>query len=68
MNPTGNIKIRDKMKTLPYVYYFSITHGFKKENVTKDREIFKAPQKISEKSVGFDIDIDHEITFRSKEL
>ena len=40
----------------------------KKENVTKDREILKTPAKICEKTLGFHLDIDEEITFKSKEL
>jgi hypothetical protein len=68
MNPTGCIRIRDKVKTLPNIYYFSITMGLKKENCTKAREVFKAPAKTTDKSVGFDIDIEKELTFNSKEL
>jgi len=68
MCPAGNIKVRDKAKTLPHIYYFSITHGLKKENVSKDREVFKAPGEITESTMGYDMDIDKEITFKSKEL
>jgi hypothetical protein len=66
MNPNGNIKVRDKIETLPHVYYFSITHGLQKKNVNNDRELFKAPSEISEQSAGYDMDFDKEITFKSK--
>ena len=47
MNPVGNIKVHDKIRTESDTFYFSITNGLKSTTHTKNREVLKTPEHTS---------------------
>ena len=44
-------------------YYFSYSSGIKNRNKTKNREMLREPKKMSDIAVGFDLDVDSNMTY-----
>jgi hypothetical protein len=44
-------------------YYFSYAEGIRKRNITKKREIFNEPKKLSNSAIGFNLDISHDLKY-----
>ena len=44
-------------------YYFSYSSGIKNRNKTKNREMLKEPKKLSDIALGFDLDVERNMTY-----
>jgi hypothetical protein len=66
LNPTGLMKLNEKIGTDENTYYFSITTGFHDTNNSKPRDLMNIPDKITKMAVGFDIDTEKAIVFDTK--
>lgn len=59
-----NAKINSSMSE--NTYYFSYAAGVKNINIKKKREMLLEPSKLSNKGMGFDLDVESNLQFTQK--
>lgn len=58
-------KMNAELSTFPHTYYFSMATGERKQNRSKQRDIFNQPEKIVDASIGFDLQVSQNIKYRN---
>jgi hypothetical protein len=64
-SPYIAFQMNDYIKTFDHTYYFAMCSGERKNIRDKQRELFKEPSKIQNKTIGFDSDVQESIVFRN---
>lgn len=60
-----SFKQNNYIKTFDHTYYFAMSSGYRKNNRTKQRELFKEPVKLGCSGLGFDSEVRSHLAYKN---